>query len=175
MALLASGKRVVWCWLERKNQRKGRKIFRCGCQSNRTSGGAKSPKLLTSSPDSPRVIVKSGGAGGLDWIQLSSSSSPLPFLCGVDPAPAKGHTYIQQTQAKTQKKKREKESCVFFSFFLLIFISFCCCFLFWASVPSIVDGPNIWLFCPATLSLPLTPFFCFLFYFLLREGSQAFV
>lgn len=58
--------------------------------------------------------------------------------------------------------------CLFFSLsfdfhFLLLF--FFGGFLFWASVPSIVDEPNIWLFCPATLSLPLTPFFLF-FYFI---------
>jgi hypothetical protein len=52
----------------------------------------------------------------------------------------------------------------FFWFSFPLVVVFCFC-LFWASVPSIVDGPNIWLFCPATLSLPLTPFFLF-FYFI---------
>ncbi len=128
-------------------------------------GGDKSPKLLTSSPDSPRVIVKSGGAGGLDWIQLSNSS-PLPFLCES----IQHQLRVTRTSNKLKLKlKRKKESCVFFSLFLLIFISSCFFFffwfLFWASVPSIVDGQNIWLFCPATLSTLNSLFLFFYFIF----------
>jgi hypothetical protein len=92
-------------------------------------GGAKSPKLLTSSPDSPRVIVKSGGAGGLDWIQLSSSS-PLPFLCESIQHQLRVTRTSNKLKLKLKRKNKEKESCVFFSLFLLIFISSCCCFLF---------------------------------------------
>lgn len=138
-------------------------------------GGAKSPKLLTSPSDSPRVIVKSGGAGGLDWIQLSSS--PLPFLCESIQHQLRVTRTSNKLKLKLKRKKEKKESCLFFfSLFFLIFISSCCffvCFSFervchrsWTDQTSDCFA--------RLLSLHPTSFFCFLFfvflfYFLLRE------
>lgn len=151
MALLASGKRVVWCWLERKNQRKGRKIFRCGCQSNRTSGGPKVPSYWPVLLVSPRVIVKSGGTGGLDWIQLSSSS-PLPFLCeSIQHQQRVTRSTSNKLKLKLKRKKEKKSRGSFFSF------SFDFHFL---------------LFGLATLSLYPQPLFLFCFVFILFSPAR---
>jgi hypothetical protein len=127
MALLASGKRVVWCWLERKNQRKGRKIFRCGCQSNRTSGGGPKvpsywPVLLTV----PGSLWRAEGRAGLigfNWVVVV-------VLFHFYAESIQHQLRVTRTSNKLKlklKRKKEKKNRVSF------FLSF-----FWFSFPFVV-------------------------------------